>query len=129
MESGKFQTSGCRGEVTRGTAGDWPDEADSESWATGRAGSEGFPLLPSPAGRKGHAEVSMGPGCDLRVLLLKECPLIPVRGKLQGERGSHQRQGPEVNHLDNRKGRCPAWLPSLEVSATSPLHHRRITCS
>lgn len=84
---------------------------------------------PSPAQRRGRSEVKEGPGRDPRALLWKERPLIPVRGKLKGVQRSYQGQGPEVNHLDNQQGRCPAWLPSPRVSVTCSQPRRRFTCS
>lgn len=86
------------------------------------------PPAPSPARRKDWRRCGRlrprpsGPP-------VKGAPPNPCERTPKGERGSHQREGPEVNHLDNRKGRCPAWLPSQSVSVTSSQSRHRITCS
>lgn len=92
-------------------------------------GLRAAPFSPSLAQRRGRSEVKEGPGRDPLALLWKERPLIPVRGKLKGVQRSHQGQGPEVNHLDNRQGPCPAWSPSPRVSVTCSQPRRRFTCS
>ena len=92
-------------------------------------GLRAAPFSPSLAQRRGRSEVKEGPGRDPLALLWKERPLIPVRGKLKGVQRSHQGQGPEVNHLDNRQAPCPAWSPSPRVSVTCSQPRRRFTCS
>lgn len=113
------------GKVTRGNAGDRPGEPYSARWATRRDRAACRPLLSPPCseerslgGKEGPRPRPLGPP-------LKGAPPNPC----EGEQRSHQRQGPEVNPLDNRKGRCPAWLPSPKMSVTCSRPRRRFTCS